>query len=464
MYKYTAVKKITAVMLIMFISALTFTGCTIGNKTNTGTLIPGSSILPAPKKNITEAGTTSADEITVTGVLSYIDTDNKKANFIELSSGVEYEVPYSGGTVFYTKYGTAIAATNLKLGEIYDVICNKKGVATSIKGNPDAFEVTGFNNVELNESKRRISSGASSYVYSEKALVISGKDTIPISEVLKQDEVTLRGMGSTVYSIVVDKGHGYIKFTGLDAFIGGYATIGKSQLFDVTEDMVVTSSVGTYTVQLECGTVEASKEVTVEEGQEVTLDFSEYLQPAQLQGSINFSVTPAGAIMSIDGEEVDYSTPVQLTYGKHTLKLVKNYYEDYTETFVVKSTYETKVIDMTAKSGTTTSTKTSAATTASSSTTAAGSTTAASRTTAATSADGTYTVSITSPSGASLYVDSVYVGVIPCTFKKTVGTKTITLTQSGYNTVSYSITIESGAGDLTYAFPSMTRAAQGGTD
>ena len=79
--------------------------------------------------------------------------------------------------------------------------------------------MSGFNNVEIDENKRKISSGASSYVYSDKALVISGEDKIPVSEVLKQDEVTLRGIGNTVYSIVVDKGHGYIKFTGVDAFV-----------------------------------------------------------------------------------------------------------------------------------------------------------------------------------------------------------------------------------------------------
>lgn len=459
MDKHTsAMKKMTALMMGLVICVLSFMGCTIGNGSNSGTITPGSSILTAPKKNITEATTGASQQITVTGVLSYIDKDSKKANFIDTNAGVEYEVPYSGGTVFATKYGTAIAASNLILGEIYDVVCNKRGVATSIKGNPDAFEVSGFNNVEVNESNRRISSGASTYIYSEKALVISGEDKIPIAEVVKQDEVTLRGIGNTVYSVVVDKGHGYIRFTGIDAFIGGYAQIGKDQLYNVTEDMIVTASVGTYNVEIENGKLDATKEVTVEDGQETKLDFSEYVQPAQLQGTVNFSVTPKGAIMSIDGEEVDYSVPVQLSYGSHKLTLVMNHYEEYTETFVVNSSYVTKVIDMVAKSGATTK----ASTTASSNTSAT--TKAATRTTAAATtanSNGSYSVKVTSPAGAALYVDSVYAGTVPCTFKKTEGTKTITLTQSGYNTVSYSISIESGAGDLTYAFPSMVKTQEG---
>ncbi len=68
-----------------------------------------------------------------------------------------------------------------------------------------------------------------------------------------------------------------------------------------------------------------------------------------------------------------------------------------------------------------------------------------------------YKVNVTAPAGAALYVDSVYVGIVPCSFEKKSGTKTITLTQNGYNTISYSISIANSSGDLNYAFPDMTK-------
>lgn len=46
---------------------------------------------------------------------------------------------------------------------------------------------------------------------------------------------------------------------------------------------------------------------------------------------------------------------------------------------------------------------------------------------------------------------------MPCSFEKKSGTKTITLTQNGYNTISYSISIANSSGDLNYAFPDMTK-------
>ena len=86
----------------------------------------------------------------------------------------------------------------------------------------------------------------------------------------------------------------------------------------------------------------------------------------------------------------------------------------------------------------------------------------ASSTTTTTAADNTsgYKVSITAPKGASLYVNSEYIGTVPCTFDKSSGKKTITLSQNGYNTVSYTISIANTSGDLTYAFPDMV---SGGT-
>ncbi len=51
-------------------------------------------------------------------------------------------------------------------------------------------------------------------------------------------------------------------------------------------------------------------------GQEAVVDFSEFLPSRYKARSSIFKVSPDDAIMSIDGEEVDYSEPIQLTYGK----------------------------------------------------------------------------------------------------------------------------------------------------
>ena len=73
-------------------------------------------------------------------------------------------------------------------------------------------------------------------------------------------------------------------------------------------------------------------------------------------------------------------------------------------------------------------------------------------------------MNVTAPEGAALYVDSVYVGIVPCSFEKKAGNKTITLTENGYNTISYTISIANSSGDLNYAFPDMVKTDESVTE
>ena len=346
---------------------------------------------------------------------------------------------YTGGTDIQDAYGKLKAATLIQPGEIYDVYCNKYGKATKIYGSKNAWSRTSVTDIELDESSKSVVIGQTTLNYSAYTVVTSGGNLISIAQIVKEDELTLRGIDDKLYSISVDNGHGYLELTGIDAFVGGYVTLGSSLLYGVTQDMMLTVGVGTYDVELQSADMTATKKVTIKKDATSTLDFSEYKQLSAKKGAINFSVTPENAIMAIDGSEVDYSKPVSLTYGSHTLTLQANHYETYTETFTVNSDYKTKVIDMTSTSSSTTA-----------------------KTTSASLTNG-YSVNITAPSGAALYVDSVYIGVVPCSFSKSSGNKTITLSQSGYNTVSYTISIPNTAGDMTYAFPDMTKTSETAT-
>lgn len=428
-------RRLTVLMLagIMLTAGV---GCGLG-KSSGSTITPGSSILPAPKKPVTEAPTKNADEIAITGVLTDVDTGNLKMRFIDIGTGTEYEVPYTGGTDIQSKYGTIIAASNMKLGEIYDITCDKSGRAQNIHGNASAWERSGITGLSFDESTKKITIGAATLSYDSSAVILSNSDRISIAQLVSQDEVTLRGIDNTVYSVNVDKGHGYITFTGIDSFVGGYVSLGRQQLLGVTDGMLATAQEGTFTVELQLGSLMAAKTITVARDEQISVDFSEYATVATKSGAVNFKVTPENAIMEIDGAEVDYSKPVPLKYGTHKLVLKVNHYEEYTETFTVDSPYQTKVIDMVSSGSTKASTK-------------AGTT----------DLTNGYTVNVTAPEGAALYVDSVYIGVIPCTFNKTAGNKTITLTRTGFSTVSYTIAIANASGNLTYAFPEMEKAGE----
>lgn len=356
------------------------------------------------------------------------DADTGRMRFVDIKTGTEYEVPYTGSTDIQDAYGKIKAASTMDMGGIYDVYVDKKGKAVKIHGNSDAWVRYDVSGITVDENSRKLSIGASNMIYESYTVVLSGEERISIAQLVDQDKLVIRGVGEKVYSVNVTAGHGYLKFTGVDALVGGYVSIGNKQLLGVTKDMLVTAPVGTHTVNVRNGNLSASKTVTIAKDETTSVDFSEVQSDPVKMGAVNFSVTPKGAVMSIDGVEVDYSTPVSLSYGTHRVKLVANHYQEYSEIINVNSAYVTKIIDMTS-SGTSTST----------------------------AADNTsgYKVSVTAPKGAVLYVNSEYIGTVPCSFDKSSGKKTITLSQNGYNTVSYTISIANTAGDLTYAFPEM---------
>ena len=44
-----------------------------------------------------------------------------------------------------------------------------------------------------------------------------------------------------------------------------------------------------------------------------------------------------GAKIYVDGSEIDYTSPVEITYGKHTLKVTADGYDTWTRTLYVNS-------------------------------------------------------------------------------------------------------------------------------
>jgi len=67
-------------------------------------------------------------------------------------------------------------------------------------------------------------------------------------------------------------------------------------------------------------------------------------------------------------------------------------------------------------------------------------------------------VFINAPAGAEVYIDGNYVGIAPCSFKKTEGSHVVTLSLSGYNTRSYTISVDNSDSDMSFSFTDLEPA------
>ena len=82
--------------------------------------------------------------------------------------------------------------------------------------------------------------------------------------------------------------------------------------------------------------------------------------------------------------------------------------------------------------------------------------TSASESSAATATD-YYKVYVDAPEGAEVYLDGNYVGISPCSFKKTAGAHVITLRKTGYETRSYTVQLDDEKKDLSYSFADLVK-------
>lgn len=451
-------------VVLAIVMSFSLAACQFSKKDKSA-ITPGSAILPIASKAQEESGQeVNYDEIRLTGVLTYINTDSKKMHYMDVSSGNEYEVAFSGGSDIRSRYDTIITTAKLQLGTIYDVICNKDGWAVSIKESSDAWKISEITGFTADENEQVATVKSKTYKYAKNAVVLSGTDRIIPSEIMKSDVVTVCGIDRTVYSVSVDRGHGYLKLTGIDDFIGGYVDVGTTLVTVISKDMLITVPEGEYKVMVEnmSRTLSGSKTVKIEKDTDVTLDFSEYRTEAVKSGLVEFSVTPAGAVMYIDGTQVAYDEPISLEYGRHTVILKANQYLSYEEVFYVKQSYEKKIIDMSISKSTASTKSSSASWQTSASTKSNGASQQSSGSSDSGIVNGTvknltqgYYVNIKGPQGAAVYVNNSYVGIAPVSVDKKAGTMVIALTQAGRQTTSYSVEIPNATGDINYTFPEL---------
>ena len=153
-------------------------------------------------------------------------------------------------------------------------------------------------------------------------------------------------MKGKAYSLVVTKGHGYIKPVKYKDFVGGTMTISGIRILSVTEDMLVPVPEGTYEVSMKNGDFEVSRSIAVERDKTFELDMSLFKSIAKDKGQVVFDIDPQGAELYVNGTMTDYSKPVSLKYGKHSIRVVLDGYTTYAGVVDVQSANPTVRISL----------------------------------------------------------------------------------------------------------------------
>lgn len=375
-----------------------------------------------------------------TAVIRGVNTEENNITLVHLETGKPYTLSYDGTTVTRDKYEGIMSMEQLKAGDIVDVkfLKNSKKLS-SIMLSPAAFSYDSISKYTFNQERKSAAIGEDVYQLKNSIQVFSEDRNVGIEDIVSKDVITVKGIGRNIYSVSVEKGHGYLRLENDAYVIGGWIEVGQALIQQVTDHMMLTVPEGSYDIRITGKGVDTIRQVTIERNKEVTLDLGDIEIEEIKMGKIFFTVEPEDAAIYIDGEETDIGKPVELDYGLHQIMAKAAGYATLTQ--YIKVSQDIASIHITMEEGESADEDTDTTSTVSGNELSTG----------------TYKVYIDSPVGVEVYVDGVYKGMCPVSFAKVAGTYTLTLRKQGYISKSYTITIDNDENDVTFSFSDLEK-------
>ncbi|MCR5590906.1 MAG: PEGA domain-containing protein [Lachnospiraceae bacterium] len=432
------------------------------------------------------------------------DEENHKLKFISVDNDKLFELDYSNKTPILGKHGNSLTLDQIPLGEILDASYSiHSRELYELKVSDEAWTFTDVTKFEINDAENRMDIAGSTYKLPKTSIVSYKDELASFMDVTNVDTLTVKGYGRKVCSIIVERGHGYVRLLNDSYFEGGWIEIGQDIIKVVTEEMLIPVPEGTYHVRLTNRGYAAEEDVLIERDKETTIDLSKADIKEVSIGHVAFGIVPDYAQLYVDGQMTDFEERVAMEYGIHRVHVELAGYKSVDTNIRVSDKYVDITIalekdDGESDSTSTGKTKTTKTSTAGTSTTATPKTTSTSTTSSylgpftplpttapassSSSTDKTTTEKTTStqatsttdktdssseeevisdtrkmyvesPEGAEVFLDGVYVGIAPATFiKPERGSHVITLSKNGCITKSYTVSVADDDKDVTLSF------------
>lgn len=293
----------------------------------------------------TAADTEEAEDAVVKtsiGTVLYLiignDMTNEQLNLKQLASGKQYLYVYSLSTDFLDKYGNSATTMDFEPGRVIH-IGKKDGEGRLLQAQiaDEVWEYSDITKYSVDTERGIFKIADSKYSYDADLFVESNGEKIRLSDLNEKDEIRVVGIGTKILSVSVTTGQGTLELKNTSVFEGSFIQVGSKIFAQITHNMKLEIPEGTYTVTVANEGYGGSTEVEIARGENCTLDLDELKGEDPKTGSIIFYIDVEGATLSIDGDTVDYSAPVVLTYGVHELHAEAEGYDDFDKKLFVNS-------------------------------------------------------------------------------------------------------------------------------
>lgn len=478
-------KRLFCQLGILFIIVICITGC---QKSRGSKKV----VNPSSLSTAQNIGKENPYDTTSTGVIKEIDLERNNITIFDIDKKRDITFLYSSATDIKDRYEKRLTMDQMEIGQIVDAYYyNTSKKMTLMNINKDSWDYSNVDRYTMEKTNRIIRLGEKNYQYDENLIISSGTELIDSIDLNQKDQLLVRGIGSKVYSICVTKGHGYIRLKNYNDFIGGTVEVGYGIIVPIVDNMLIVAREGAYCVRLENGDLKAEKNITLLRDEEITLDMAQYHKKEPKVGYVNFQIDPKGADLYINGKLKEYEDPVKLNYGKYEIKVTMTGYEDYEGILTIGGSTSTIIISLAEGSAKVKDNKSSSNSGTSASSGSSNNNSSGNRSDSNNNSSGedskndserstsiedkddsssdngsqsgtkktdnAHKITIDAPKGAEVYLNGTLKGTVPVSFKKEIGTHTITLSQTGYTTRSYTVDVVDDGEDVILNFPEMTK-------
>ena len=271
-------------------------------------------------------------------IVSDINSANETIRVYNYSTGVQYQYYYGLTTGFFDKYGNHMSVSDIHQGDVVDISgADSDGKAKRIQKSDKVWTNDAVTNFSVDKDKSVLEIGSSSYRLGERTMIFSGSEVIDTDSIAAQDKLSVVGIDKDIVSISVTTGHGTLQLSNTSLFEGSFLQLGDRIFAEITKDMSLDVPEGSYTLAVANNGWGGSTDIEIKRGETTKVNLNDLKGEGPKKSSILFEVDVQGAKIYVDGKEIDYTSPVEITYGKHTLKVTADGYDTWTRTLYVNS-------------------------------------------------------------------------------------------------------------------------------
>ena len=271
-------------------------------------------------------------------IVSDINSANETIRVYNYSTGVQYQYYYGLTTGFFDKYGNHMSVSDIHQGDVVDISgADSDGKAKHIQKSDKVWTNDAVTNFSVDKDKSVLEIGSSSYRLGERTMIFSGSDVVDADSLTAQDKLAVVGIDKDIVSISVTTGHGTLQLSNTSLFEGSFLQLGDRIFAEITKDMSLDVPEGSYTLAVANNGWGDSTDIEIKRGEITKVNLNDLKGEGPKKSSILFEVDVQSAKIYVDGSEIDYTSPVEITYGKHTLKVTADGYDTWTRTLYVNS-------------------------------------------------------------------------------------------------------------------------------